>query len=83
MSLSKNDLLKFMQEELGIDTANVDAGTSLFSAGIIDSFALVSLITFIEERCSLRMQPTDVTVDNMDSVDRILAYVERTATTSG
>ena len=83
MSLSKDDLLKFMQDELGIDTADVQAGTPLFSSGIIDSFALVSLITFIEDRCSFRMQPTDVSIDNMDTIDSILAYVERTVTTNG
>jgi acyl carrier protein len=75
--LTQEDLVAYMEQELGVDIADVRPDTALFSSGVIDSFALVSLITFIEEKCRFRVNPMDVSLDNMDSIDRILGYVRR------
>jgi acyl carrier protein len=75
--LTQEDLVAYMEQELGVDIADVGPDTALFSSGVIDSFALVSLITFIEEKCRFRVNPMDVSLDNMDSIDRILGYVRR------
>lgn len=75
--LTQEDLVAYMEQELGVDIADVRPDTALFSTGVIDSFALVSLITFIEEKCRFRVNPMDVSLDNMDSIDRILGYVRR------
>jgi len=37
---------------------------------------MVALIMFIEHTAGLRVHPADVTLDNFDSIDRILAFVE-------
>lgn len=73
--VTSQDLTAFLESELGVDTSDIDQSTPLFSGGIIDSFALVSLITFLERKCSFRMSPLDVTLDNLDSIERILAFV--------
>lgn len=75
--LTQEDLVAYMEQELGVDIADVRPDTALFSSGVIDSFALVSLITFIEAKCRFRVNPMDVSLDNMDSIDRILGYVRR------
>jgi acyl carrier protein len=49
----------------------------LFSAGIIDSINLIELITFTEQHFAIRVPAEDVTLDNWDSVEKILAYVSR------
>jgi acyl carrier protein len=49
----------------------------LFSAGIIDSLNLIDLITFTEQHFAFRVPAEDVTLDNWDSVDKIVAYVAR------
>lgn len=77
MPLTRDDLIQFMDNELGVDTSDIDNDTALFSSGIIDSFALVTLITYIEKHCEFRVNPVDVNLDNMDSIDRILSYVDR------
>ena len=76
MELNKTDLIDYLGGELGIDTSDLDETTLLFSTGIIDSFALVSLIVFIEGKYDIKVQPMEVQLDNMDSIDRILRYVE-------
>ena len=37
---------------------------------------MVNLIMFIEDIAGVRVHPADVTLDNFDSIDRILAFVE-------
>lgn len=77
MALTKDELFTFLNKKLGIDTGSIDESTLLFSSGMIDSFSLMSLISFIEKRGSFRMSPLEVSLENMDSVERILSYVDR------
>lgn len=77
MALTEGEIIDYMRDELGVDTSDIEADTLLFSSGIIDSFALVSVITFIESNCNFRMSPADVNLENMDSIGRILAFVRR------
>jgi acyl carrier protein len=70
-------LSRFLDEDLGIDVAGIEPDTPLFSSGIIDSFSLVTLLTFLESEGGIRISPADVNLDNMDSLARMLAYVER------
>lgn len=74
MSLNAEDLIGYLKNDLNIDEP-VDAGTELFSSGLLDSVSMVGLITFIEERTGATIQPGDVTLDNFDTVERIQAYV--------
>ena len=78
MALNRETLLIFLQKDLGVDVSNVEDASPLFSSGIIDSFSLVSLITFVERQCGFRMGPEDVNLENLDSVERILVFATRT-----
>ena len=49
----------------------------LFSSGIVDSFAPITLMTFLESQCGFRIGPMEVTLENFDSVDCILQFAER------
>lgn len=77
MSLSQEQLLEFFEYDLGIDVADITNETTLFSSGIIDSFALVSMMTFIETEANIRIGPADVTLENLDTIQRVLDYVDR------
>ena len=75
MALDKEGLLHHFQSELGLDVSDIDEKTALFSSGIIDSFSLVLLMTFIENEGRFRINPIDVNLDNLDSIEKILNYV--------
>ncbi|ABL69396.1 acyl carrier protein [Paracoccus denitrificans] len=75
MSLSKDELIRYIRSELNIDTV-LEGDTELFSTGMLDSVAMVGLISFVEQHAGVRVQPGDVTLENFDSVDAILAYVQ-------
>lgn len=82
MALTRDDIITALRTELGVNTDGVDESTPLFSGGLIDSFSLVSLMLFLETRGGISVQPMDVTLENFDTVGRMLAYVERTQNAS-
>lgn len=47
----------------------------LFSGGLIDSFSLARLGVFIESQFGVFIPDTDLTVEHMDTVDRIVRRV--------
>ena len=75
MSITRNDLLAVMRDELFLDVADIDNDTPLFSSGLIDSFSLATLILAVEEKSGVRLDPLDVTLDNLDSIERILRFL--------
>ncbi len=75
--LTSDGLLSFLEEDLGVDIEGVDSDTLLFSSQLVDSFALVTLMIFLEREAGIRIAPSDVNLDNMDTIGRMLAYVDR------
>lgn len=73
----RNRLVTYIEGDLGIDLAGMSDDELLFSAGLIDSFALISLMTFVETEFGFRISPADVNLANFDSVERMVAYVVR------
>lgn len=69
-------LKKFMNDSLGIDATGLALDEPLFSSGIVDSFSLVSLLSFIEGEYDIRIAPTEVIIDNFDSFERMLRFLE-------
>jgi acyl carrier protein len=76
MTLNHEHLRRYLYEKQGLEPEDFDNDTLLFSSGLIDSFSMVGLIMFIEDTAGLRVHPVDVTLDNFDSINRILAFVE-------
>jgi acyl carrier protein len=79
MQITSEILIDFFSNELFIDTSDVAQDTLLFSSGLIDSFNMINLIMFIEETCQTKVKPPEITLDNLDSIDRILSFLEKRA----
>ena len=74
MSLIKDDLINYVQTELNAGE-DIAGDTELFSSGMLDSVSMVGLISFVEDKAGVHIQPGDVTLDNFDTIDSILEYV--------
>lgn len=59
------------------DEREITETTPLISGGIVDSFSMVSLRRFLEKRYSIRIPDGDATPDAFDTVQRIVALVQR------
>lgn len=77
MALTHDALLHYLGKQFRLDTGQILPETSLFASGLIDSFSLVELVLFIEESCGIKVKPSEVNLDNLDSIERILAFVEK------
>ena len=77
MSLTYQNLRDFLVEELALDASQIKPDTLLFSSGLVDSFALVTLMTHIENETGHMISPGDVKLENFDSLARIFDYLTR------
>ena len=75
----KQDLRQFILNEFlpGEDPANLKDDTPLLSTGILNSSATLMVVMFLEERRGIRIEAHETSADNFDSVDRIIAFVQR------
>ena len=62
------------RELMGSDCALAD-DEPLFTGGLIDSFSIAYIAVFIEETFDVYIPDTDLTVENMDTVEGIVARV--------
>ena len=77
MSLTKEKLQAYLAKSFRIDGDELDESGALFSSGLLDSFAMVDLVSFIEKEAKIRIPAKDVTLANLDSIAAILRFVGR------
>jgi acyl carrier protein len=76
MALTKSDLLEHLADHARDDLSEVTEDTELFSTGLIDSFAMIDLLLFLEKHTGAKLGPEDMRVDNLDTIGQILKFVE-------
>ncbi len=59
------------------DDRQITETTPLISGGIVDSFSMVSLLRFLEKKCSIKIPDADATPEAFDTVRSIVALVRR------
>lgn len=69
---------EILEDELGCEIDDVGNDDLLFSTGIVDSFALVTLMMHLEKEGGIKINPGDVVLENFDTVNRMVAFIERT-----
>ncbi len=72
----REKLIGFFEEHLGVDKGEISNDTPLYSSGLLDSYGMVEALMFIEELTGIRFEPEDVSLDNLDSVDMIVSFIE-------
>jgi acyl carrier protein len=58
------------------DTSALGLDDSLLGRGIVDSTGMLEIIFFIEEQLGVKVKDEEMVPDNLDSVNRIAAFVE-------
>lgn len=48
----------------------------LFSSGLMDSLNIVEIIEFVEQYCGIQVNPTELSMDNFDSMASMAGYVQ-------
>jgi acyl carrier protein len=76
MTLPKAVMIFLNNNAKDVGAAQPKADDDLFKAGILDSFALVDLISILEEECGINIPDSDVSAANFQSVNAIENYIE-------
>ncbi|CAG7857011.1 hypothetical protein MCAMS1_01707 [biofilm metagenome] len=53
--------------------------TSFLQEGIIDSLGVMELVTFVQDTYKITVDPTEVTPEHFDSVEKLSAFVKSKA----
>lgn len=75
--MNKEYLIEYIVDEYVEDDTEIGDETPLISGGIIDSFSIVSLKTWLEKKESITIPDEMGTADNFETVIKILALVEQ------
>ena len=72
----KELVLKYVVKEyIDDDDVKITYETPLISSGYVDSFSMVSLLVFLENRFKIKIPPSKATPEAFDSVNSIVALV--------
>jgi acyl carrier protein len=74
----KKTILEYVQNEYldEEDAEKVGLDSPLISAGIVDSFSMVSLKTFLERKYKISIPDASATPEAFDSVNKIVKVVQ-------
>ena len=54
----------------------IAANDNLFEKGVLDSMGIVGLITYIEEKLQITIEPEDITEENFATLETIAALIQ-------
>lgn len=74
MSLTRESIIQFLDTELGIDVTKISDETELLSSGIVDSLAVMDLVTFVSDEAGIRVRTSDITLENFNTLPAILEF---------
>ncbi len=79
MDEMKENILQYVIHEYLDDDDDEDVGydSELISGGIVDSFSMVSLKRFVENKYNIQIPDADASPEAFDSVNSIAALVQR------
>lgn len=70
------ELVDLITDEIAIDGGPVLADTDLLLGGVVDSLGVVRIVNWIEERLGIEIDASDVTLENFQTVDAMVSYIE-------
>jgi acyl carrier protein len=72
----RKELKKFILNEILRDTTyRIKPDEPLISGGLIDSFSVVQIAVFVEQEFGIVIPDADLTVENMDTLDKITQLI--------
>jgi len=74
----KELILDYVKKEyLDEEEIDVNYDTPLISSGYVDSFSMVSLLVFLENKFKIKIPPSKATPEAFDSINRISDLVKQ------
>jgi acyl carrier protein len=79
MDVTEHDIRQLLADNfpLGNSAGSLAHDVSLLESGVIDSTGILELIDMLEARYGIRVPDDELLPENLDSIDNIVAYVQR------
>ncbi|QDT96000.1 acyl carrier protein [Gimesia aquarii] len=78
MSSIQSEVRDFVAENFLFDEnpESLNNDDSFLETGIIDSTGVLELVAFIEEKYSVEVDDDELVPENLDSIDRLITFIE-------
>lgn len=73
----ETDVRTILSTDFGLEAADIDGDAPLFSSGTLDSLSSLRLLMSLEGQFGLSISPLDVSLEDVDSVNKITETVAR------
>lgn len=73
----KDRLLDFITTSFMVERHEIDLDKSMIDEGIIDSFGLIEIATFMEREFGMKVREEQMIRSNFGSVNRIVEFIKR------
>jgi len=76
------EIRQFVRTQFNIPDSDVDFtdDVHLFDYGYVDSFGAVSLTTFVEEKCGIKISQTDMIAHPLNTIREIATFAKKRQT---
>ncbi|MFV8781409.1 acyl carrier protein [Microbulbifer sp. SA54] len=72
----KEKIKNYIASDLGIDMSKTGYADPLFTSGLMDSFALIELLAFMEQELGAEVDVSEIYIDKIDSIDSLSALIK-------
>ena len=72
----KEQILEMLEEICEDEVVREDLDVNLKEEGLMDSLAFVEMLVRIEEIFGISIEPTEVTYEEIDTPNKVIAYIE-------
>jgi acyl carrier protein len=69
--------MDFLCKNFMVEEDEIDVETSLIDQGIIDSFGLIEIASFIEQKADVKVGEGQMTRENFGSFNKIVEFIDR------
>lgn len=70
-------ILSILESICGTDEVRHDRDLNLFEAGLLDSLGVIELLVGIEEQLDIRIEPTELDRQEIETVNKIIATISK------
>ncbi len=79
-----NDLADFVSKDiLKQPRRRLEAGTPLFSSGLVDSLTIIDLAFFVEDRFGVKLKPAELNAETFDTLGDLARLIEERRKSDG
>lgn len=78
-TVMRDQIRKFIFDNFlfGAEDSSLSDDSSFLEQSIIDSTGILELVNFLDESFGIKVEDSELVPENLDSVSRILAFIER------